>query len=137
MHTYVVRDDIKHGEEVINYDAPKLQQVLKPKISVTWYDGKVQGPTKTWYTNGIQESQKEMSNNKKNGHSTAWYNDGSLMMIEEYEQDKLVRGEYYAKGEKFPVSMIIDGKGIVTRFDADGTFLQRITYKSGKPQLDE
>ena len=78
-----------------------------------------------------------MSNNKKNGHSTAWYRDGSLMMIEEYEQDKLVRGEYYGRGEKFPVSMVVDGKGIVTRFDADGTFIQRVTYKLGKPQFDE
>jgi antitoxin component YwqK of YwqJK toxin-antitoxin module len=134
---YNVKDDTKHGEEVIFYDAPKLKENLQPKILVTWYDGKIQGPTKTWYPNGIQESQKEMSNNKKNGHSTAWYRDGSLMMIEEYEQDKLARGEYYSRGEKFPISMVIDGKGVVTRYDSDGTFLQRITYKQGKPQLEE
>ena len=134
---YGVHDDTKHGEEIIFYDAPKLQKQLIPKVSIMWYEGKIQGPTKTWYPNGTQESQREMSNNKKNGHNTAWYKDGSLMIMEEYEQDKLMRGEYYSRGEKFPVSMVIDGKGVVTKFDADGTFLQRITYKSGKPQLDD
>ena len=131
--SYHVKNGTKHGEEVCYYDAPKIQTELKSKILINWYQGKVQGTTKTWYENGEQQSQKEMSNNKKNGHQMAWYNEGSLMMMEEYEQDKLMRGEYYAKGEKFPVSMVIDGKGTATLYSPDGGFLQKVSYKLGKP----
>lgn len=134
---YHVKDGTKHGEEICYYDALKLQTELQPKVLINWSEGKVQGTTKTWYENGVLQSQKEMSNNKKNGHHMAWYKDGSLMMMEDYEQDKLQRGEYYAKGEKFPVSMVIDGKGTATIHAADGTFLQKVTYKLGKPVLDE
>lgn len=134
---YHVKNGCKHGEELCFYEAVRLQKILTPKISINWYEGKVQGICKSWYLNGIQESQKEMSNNKKNGHHSAWYRDGSLLMIEEYEQDKLVRGEYYAKGEKWPVSIIENGQGIATLFDGDGNLKQKIEYRDGKPQLDE
>ncbi len=69
----------------------------------------------------------------KNGVSTAWYRNGNLMMIEEYEQNKLIRGDYFKKGEKVPVSQVIQGKGTVTSFDADGHFIQKIPYLNGKP----
>ncbi len=134
---YHVKDGTKHGEEICYYDAPKFQTVLQPKILMNWSEGKMQGTAKTWYEDGSPESQKEMSNNKRNGHQMAWYNDGSLMLIEEYEQDQLVRGEYYSKGGKFPTSMVIDGKGIATLYSADGSLLQKVNYKQGKPLLDE
>lgn len=134
---YHVKDGTKHGEEICYYDAPKFQSQLQPKILMNWSEGKMQGTTKTWFENGSPESQKEISNNKKNGHQMAWYSDGSLMLIEEYEQDQLLRGEYYAKGEKFPVSMVIDGRGTATLYSADGAFLQKVVYKQGKPLLDE
>lgn len=131
-----MKEEIKHGEEIIFYDVQRLNPKLIPKISVNWYQGKIQGTIKTWYETGIQESQKEMSANKKNGLSTAWYRDGSLMMIEEYDNDDLIKGEYYAKGEKAPESIISDGEGIATIFDAEGTFIRRVNYHKGKVQLD-
>lgn len=133
---YHIKNGYKHGEEICFYESPIPQKKPIPKISINWYDGKVQGIVKTWYDNGTQESQKEMSENKKNGNSAAWYRDGSLMMIEQYDHDKLVKGEYYAKGEKIPVSTISHGEGVATIFDAEGTYLRKIIYYHGKPQLD-
>jgi antitoxin component YwqK of YwqJK toxin-antitoxin module len=135
---YHVKDRIKHGEEIEYYDTPILadsssSSVLQSKLSFYWYEGKIQGHVKTWYPNGNLESQREMSNNAKNGVATAWYQDGNLMLIEEYEQDKLVRGDYFKKGEKLPVSQVIQGKGLTTLFDADGHFIQKISYVNGKP----
>lgn len=134
---YHMKNNLKHGEELLYYDASRLQQNLTPKLSMTWYEGKIQGITKTWYPDGTQESQKEMSNNKKHGHSTAWYRNGTMMMIEEYDQDKLVRGEYYAKGERYPVSSVEDGNGAATIFDADGTYVRKVIYWHGQPQIED
>jgi antitoxin component YwqK of YwqJK toxin-antitoxin module len=100
---------------------------------LTWYEGKIQGLVKTWYPNGIQESQREMSNNMKNGIATAWYRDGNMMLLEEYRQDRLLRGEYYSPAERYPISTIKEGSGIATLYNADGTFLQRVTYRNGEP----
>lgn len=134
---YHMKNDVKQGEEILYYDAPRLKKVLTPKISISWFDGKMQGLVKTWYPNEMLESQKEMSNNKKNGLSSVWYEDGSLMMIEEYNADKLVKGEYYLKGETTSVSTVIDGKGTVTLFGPDGTFQRKILYINGKPIIED
>lgn len=134
---YHVKNGCKYGEEITFYEAPRLQKVLTPKLSVNWYDGKIQGTIKSWYDNGTQESQREMSNNKRNGHSTAWFRDGSLMMIEEYEQDKLVKGEYYSLKEKDPVSQVNEGFGTATLYDGEGNFIQKVTYQRGKPVIEE
>lgn len=131
---YHVKNDIKHGEEIEYYPSLATSECdPQPKLSFYWYEGIVQGHVKTWYPNGHVESQKEMASNKKNGVSTIWYRDGNLMMIEEYEQDKLLRGDYFKKGEKIPTSQIIQGKGIATIFDANGHFVQKINYANGKP----
>ena len=106
-----------------------------PKLSFCWYEGKVQGMVKTWYPTGALESQKEMANNAKHGVLTAWYRDGNLMMIEEYNNEKLVRGDYLKKGEKVPVSQVIEGKGTVSIFDAERYFVQKIVYVNGKPEI--
>jgi antitoxin component YwqK of YwqJK toxin-antitoxin module len=133
---YHVKNDIKHGEEVEYYDRFFSSSVpLKPKLSFYWYEGKIQGMVKTWYSTGVLESQKEMANNAKNGVLTAWYRDGNLMMIEEYDNDKLVRGDYFKKEERTPISQVIEGKGLVTIFDAEGHFVQKISYVNGKPEL--
>lgn len=133
---YHVKNEIKHGEEVEYYDRffPSTT-TPQPKLAFYWYEGKVQGVVKTWFPNGNLESQKEMSNNTKSGVSSAWYRDGNLMMIEEYNVDKLVRGDYFKKDERIPVSQIIDGKGIASIFDADGNFVQKISYLNGKPEM--
>jgi antitoxin component YwqK of YwqJK toxin-antitoxin module len=132
--TYKIKNGFKHGEETNFYEVFSSTHQPKPKIQIMWYEGKMQGLVKTWYTNGFPESQREMSENTKNGHSTAWYLDGSLMLIEEYDHDKLVKGEYYKKGEKHPVTEVANGKGVVTIFDADGTLIRKINYNRGHPE---
>ncbi|MFI0435366.1 MAG: toxin-antitoxin system YwqK family antitoxin [Parachlamydiaceae bacterium] len=133
---YHVRNGIKHGEEIEYYDRFFASSApAQPKLSFYWYDGKVQGMVKTWYANGVLESQKEMANNVKNGVLSAWYRDGNLMMIEEYNNDKLVRGDYFKKGERIAVSQVSEGKGTVSIFDADGHFVQKILYVNGKPEM--
>ncbi|MBS4163197.1 Uncharacterized protein PRO82_000495 [Candidatus Protochlamydia amoebophila] len=131
---YHVKNQIKHGEEMDYYDSIN-PQTIQPKLAFYWYEGKIQGHVKTWYANGVQESQKEMANNAKHGVSTAWYQDGNLMMIEEYDNDKLIKGDYFRKGERAPASQVIIGKGTATIFDAEGHFVQKINYLNGKPDF--
>ncbi len=131
FRTYYVKNETKHGVETEYYEQPHLRH--QPKMTVTWYEGKIQGIAKTWYENGVQESNREMSRNAKNGLSTAWYMDGSMMLIEEYEFDKLIRGDYYRKGDKLPVSQVRDGKGTATLYDPEGNFLQKVNYQFGVP----
>jgi len=133
LKIYHMKNHVKHGEEVEYYDKKVIKQKPAPKLSINWYDGKIQGLVKTWYDNGVQESQREMSANIKNGLSTAWYRDGSLQLIEEYDHEKLVKGEYYQKGEKEPISTVFQGDGIVTLYDSEGNFLRKMNYHHGKP----
>ncbi len=130
--TYFVKHEVKHGEEIAYYPSPNPFQHL-PRLSIQWYEGKIHGVTKTWYEDGTLESQREMTNNQKNGLLTAWYRDGSLMMLEEYEKDVLKKGEYFRKGEKRACSTIIEGSGIATLFDNRGNFLRKVLYENGKP----
>jgi antitoxin component YwqK of YwqJK toxin-antitoxin module len=131
---YHIRNGVKHGQEIEYYENKPGRPQDQPLISVSWYEGKIQGLVKTWYDNGTLESKREMSNNTKNGLLSAWYSNGSLMLIEEYDHDKLVKGEYFKKGDRFPVSQVSNGEGIATLFDADGNFIQKYTYYNGKPQ---
>lgn len=129
------KNDLKHGEEVEYYASPAGVEPEK-KLSVNWSEGKIQGLVKTWYPNGTQESQREMANNCKNGILTAWYQDGSIMLIEEYDRNKLIKGEYFPIGDKIPVSEINNGHGLATLYDAQGIFLKRVLYNNGKPLID-
>ena len=133
MRVYHMENNLKNGEEY-EYQIRKNSREPKPKLLITWYKGKIQGYVKTWYDNGNIESQREMVNNKRNGLATAWYKDGSLMLIEEYDHDFLLKGEYYKKEDRTPVSEITDGNGIVTIYDGEGHFIRRINYYNGKPQ---
>lgn len=131
---YHVKRGLKHGEEIEFMETSPLQKNRRPRLLISWYEGKIQGMMKTWYPNGTMESQREMSNNSKNGLLTAWYLDGNLMLIEEYDRDKLIRGEYYRKGESVPISQVADKKGVATLFDSEGNFLRRINIYNGHPQ---
>lgn len=137
VKVYHVKNGLKHGEEIEYFEEPpfvKKEAVqLRPKMSLNWYEGKIQGVTKTWYRNGQLESQREMSSNEKHGVLTAWYQEGSMMMIEEYEHGKLLKGEYYQKGDRRPVSFIADGKGTATFFDPSGNFLKKVLYAQSRP----
>ena len=135
---YHVQNGIKHGEEIEYYNSffNSTSQQQQPKLAFFWNDGKVQGMVKTWYPSGVLESQKEMANNAKNGVLTAWYKDASLMLIEEYDHNLLIRGDYFKKGDRMPVSQIREGRGVATLYNPDGHFSQKISYLNGKPDND-
>lgn len=128
--SYHVKDGQNHGEETLYTQRKEGPQA---HLLVSWHEGVIQGEAKTWYANGTLESLREMSENCKHGLSTAWYEDGSLMLIEEYEKDRLVRGEYHQRGERAPLSQVIAGSGVATLFSPKGSFLRKITYKDGRP----
>ena len=119
-----LHNGMKHGEEIIH----------NPKMSISWFEDNVQGVVKSWYPNGEPESKREMNMNQKHGISTAWYEDGGLMLIEEYENDSLIKGEYYRKGEKNAVSRVNKGEGEATLFNSLGHFLRKIQYHDGSPE---
>lgn len=137
--TYSLKDGLKQGEE-IQYHLPPSSPFSElcpeelPKLQLNWQEGILQGVVRTWYDHGILESQKEMVQNKKSGVCTAWYQDGSLMLVEEYRNDILVNGEYYRQGEKTPISRVIQGKGTASLFDCHGNFLRSATYRDGQPE---
>lgn len=135
MGVYSLKNGKKHGRETQFYINPMgiCENVLK--YTIDWMEDQIHGSVKTWYENGYMESQKQFSKNKKNGSSICWYKDGSLMMVEEYENDLLVEGKYYKKQEKDPISTVEKGNGQVTLYDADGVFVQKIVYQDCKPKL--
>lgn len=130
LREYSVKNNEKDGVEIDYY--PSRTQPL-PRLLMSWKLGVLQGPVKTWYENGNLESQREMSQNKRNGLSTAWYQNGALMLVEEYDTDRLVKGEYFRLGEILPTSKIEKGSGIATLFTADGILSRKISYQEGKP----
>jgi antitoxin component YwqK of YwqJK toxin-antitoxin module len=129
---YEVRAGQKHGQEIRYYPENGTT-----RLSIQWHEGYVHGTMKTWYPNGILESQKEMSQNMKNGISMGWYDDGSVMLVEESANDKLVRGQYMKKGEGDPVSTVEKGTGVASLFDLSGNLIEKIQYVEGKPQIEE
>lgn len=131
LRSYHIKDELNHGADIEYYEDTPHDQ---PKISLTWVEGEIKGEIKTWYRNGTLESQKELQNNKKHGLFSAWYQTGELMMLEEYDKDALIKGEYFRKGEQKPVSAIQNGEGVATLFDSEGHFVNRATYRRGKPE---
>lgn len=133
MRTYYIKDDLKEGLETVFRSDKKGENI--PMLLVNWHEGLIQGEVKSWYDNGVQESSREMYQNKKHGISMAWYKDGNLMLIEEYDRDKLVRGQYIKKGFKGSISEVEEGKGMATLYDGDGNFLRKVEYDNGHPML--
>jgi antitoxin component YwqK of YwqJK toxin-antitoxin module len=125
--TYSIEYEEKEGIETLYYATGHAKLVLP------WREGILQGVVKTWYPDGSLESQKEICKNKKNGQSCAWYSNGQLMLVEEYENDRLVKGEYYRMGEKNPVSSVAAGSGVATIFESNGTLHNKVTYHEGRP----
>lgn len=131
--TYQVQDGKKEGEEWEYFPSKDPDETPKPKLYLSWHEDAIQGIVKTWYENGILESQREISNNKKEGLSFAWFKEGEVMFMEEYEADLLMKASYFKRGDKLPVSKIENGKGTATLYDAEGRFLKKISYEKGKP----
>lgn len=130
--TCMMKEGKKEGEEWEYYPAHP-DEPLHPKLHLHWHEDKIQGQVKTWYPTGQIESQREITHNKKQGLSFAWYKNGDLMLVEEYEFDRLVKGSYYKKGEKKHTSKVENGNGTATLYTSDGAFLRRISYENGKP----
>ena len=134
ISSFELKEGMKHGQEWIYY--PSKNSTPQPKLYLEWYQGNVHGICRSWYLNGGLESEKEVIDNHKQGISSAWYLDHSLMFIEEYENDQLYTGKYMKKGQEIPVSVVENGEGVATLYDKEGYFLKRISYKKGLP-LDE
>lgn len=131
LRTSHYKDGVKDGDEYEFFPDSNL-----PKLLIQWNKGKIHGSVKSWYPDGILESQREMAGNQKMGILMTWYADSSLMVLEEYDQDKLVRGEYYSQGCSAPISIVKDGKGIATFHLPDGRFLRKTKYRAGQPELE-
>jgi antitoxin component YwqK of YwqJK toxin-antitoxin module len=134
VSVYHEKEGKKYGEEWEYY--PSKDGAPKPKLLVHWDDDVIQGVAKTWYENGVLESQREISGNKKHGLCFAWFKEGDLMLMEEYENDSLVKGSYFKKWDKKPTSKVENGKGIATIHDSEGRFLRKIVYEKGVPQIE-
>ena len=130
-----VIDGKKEGEEWCYYDSSDRTKTLQPMLHIIWQDDEIHGTVRTWYENGNLESEKEMLNNKKNGILLAWYKDGNLMMVEEYQNDTLVSGKYFKKGEESPMTRVVAGSGTATIYNADGKFINKIEYEEGSPKF--
>jgi antitoxin component YwqK of YwqJK toxin-antitoxin module len=140
VREYHVKNGQKQGEEIVYYLENEKKAITAngkplPKLLLHWDQDFISGTVKTWYDSGKPESQKEMRQNKKNGMSCSWYEDGSVMFIEEYENDKLLEGSYFRFREKTPCSKVTSGSGTATLFEGkNGHFIRKVNYVNGLPQ---
>jgi antitoxin component YwqK of YwqJK toxin-antitoxin module len=128
LSSHFVKEGKKQGEEMIYFPSSL------PKMRLCWEKDAIHGVVQTWYESGQLQSEREYCQNKKMGNSYAWYKNGDVMMVEEYENDQLLRGRYYKKGSTTPVSVVKNGGGLATIYDEDGVLLRKIYYQKGKAQ---
>lgn len=136
LSVYSIKNGNKEGEEVEYFlptERTDFGTHLLPKLSVNWHENSIHGNVKTWYSNGQLQSQRDYCRNQKLGPTLAWYIDGSLMLVEEYEEDRLIKGQYYKRNQREPVSSVINGNGIASLYDEQGIFLRKVPYIKGKP----
>lgn len=126
-HVLTQKGGMKEGEELFYHPNGKT------KLKIHWENDQIHGIVQSWYENGLVESERMYASNKKEGTAFAWYQDGSRMLIEEYENDLLIQGRYYKKGDNEPVSRVKEGDGLATLYDAKGNFLKKIPYRKGLP----
>lgn len=127
-HSYFVENELKQGEEVFYFPSSPV-----PRLSIFWQDGEVHGSVRSWYPNGMVESEREVSHNKKQGLLTAKYESGNVMLIEEYDQDLLIKGHYFEEGSQAPVSSVLAGEGLATIYDRRGLIAKKVRYSGGRP----
>lgn len=133
--SYYIKNGMKEGEEVEYFRSTQINsqdETPKPKMSLYWHENMIHGVVKTWYDNGQLQSQKEYCRNKRMGPLLGWYRDGHLMIYEEYDEDRLITGQYYKFQRKEPISSVTNGNGLATLYDEYGGFIRKITYQKGK-----
>jgi antitoxin component YwqK of YwqJK toxin-antitoxin module len=135
LKSYTIKEGKKQGPEYHYFLS--FPSDNSPKLMITWKDNMIHGSVKTWYPNKKLESDRQFCQNNKSGPSLAWYPDGSLMLLEEYENDLLMKGSYYKKGQKEPVSSVVMGNGISTIFDEESVLIKKIPYSKGKPLIKD
>ena len=136
---YHVKAGLKEGEEILYFPSKQEDYLSLPKqkkFSIYWHEDAIRGKVKSWYENGVLESEREINDNKPHGMAIAYYEDGSLMLMEEYENDKLLKGSYYQKKDKKPISRVEEGKGTATLYSGDGRFKMKVFYEDGQPKTD-
>ncbi len=134
--SYQIKNGIKEGIETIYFHPDETDPSINTpmsKMTLEWKNDQIHGMVKTWYPNGILQSQKVIYHNKKNGTACCWYNTSKVMFIEEYENDKLLKGTYFRLGESEPVTRVDNGCGIATIFDKKGVFIKKVHYEKGSP----
>lgn len=132
MRTYYIKDGEKEGGEWIYYPG----SANKPKLYIEWKEGAVCGISRTYYPTGTVKAEREMVDNKKHGLLSAYYEDGSLMLMETYDRDQLVHGKYLKRGELDPISVVESGTGEATFFDETGKKTHTVIYEKGKVVVD-
>lgn len=130
QRSFFLKQGLKEGEEKIFYPNGQI------KASLHWHEGVLQGPIKTWYENGSLESQREINENQKEGPCSVWYPNGQIMLNEIYENNLLVKGEYYKLGNKHIYSKVEKGIGTASIFTESGILLKKILYQDGLPITD-
>lgn len=104
-----------------------------PKLEMHWRGDRLQGTVRTWFVSGRLRSCHERSQNLREGNYTCYYPDGQVMFLEQYRQDRLLAGQYFALGERTPCSAVVEGRGIATLFDERGNLTHQINYTEGWP----
>jgi antitoxin component YwqK of YwqJK toxin-antitoxin module len=128
-----------HNEwEVVNGQKNGLERFFdaktgKIKLEMSWQDDALSGPCRSFFPSEKLESQWEMLDNQRHGRLVSWYRSGALMMIEDYERGRLVRGDYYEPGGGQPVSQVVNGNGTASLFLSDGRPSKVVAVQEGKP----
>lgn len=133
---YQLKAGKKQGIEEHYFDY-LVENKPQQKMRISWKDDMIHGEVTTYYPNGNVESVRQFCQNKKSGPSIAYYPDGSFMLVEEYEEDRLLEGKYFRKGQKEIVSNVRNGYGTSTIFDDAGVMIRKVVYQKGKPEIQE
>lgn len=126
-----LNDGIKQGEEIY------FRKDGSQSLSIDWDNDEIHGRVRSWYPTGAIESDREFSHNKREGKSYSWYPNGEMMLFEEYQNDRLVEGKYFALHQSQPVSRVREGEGLATLYDAEGHLIQKVSYMKGTPFADK
>jgi len=96
-------------------------------------DGKQEGLAFWWYENGQKAWKSTWEDGKQEGHFTAWYENGQKSHESTYKDGKLITAvAWKPNGEKCPVTNVVNGNGVLVRYNDDGMEDRRFFYQNGK-----